>query len=33
SSDFLLEDHDYGLDTGDNIKFLKNIIQWLAFEI
>jgi len=32
SSDFLLEDSDYGLDAGDNLKFLENIIKWLTFE-
>ena len=33
SSDFLLEDNDYGIDAGDNLKFLDQIIKWLAFEI
>ncbi|MBY8983305.1 MAG: hypothetical protein KGD57_10170 [Candidatus Lokiarchaeota archaeon] len=33
SSDFLLEDNDFGLDAGDNLKFFQNIIQWLCFEI
>ncbi|MHA1724444.1 MAG: hypothetical protein ACTSYC_11285 [Promethearchaeota archaeon] len=33
SSEFLLEDSDYGIDSGDNLRFLKNIIQWLTFEI
>ncbi|MEJ2252260.1 MAG: hypothetical protein P8Y97_21680, partial [Candidatus Lokiarchaeota archaeon] len=33
SSDFLLEDEDFGLDAGDNLKFLKNILGWLTFEI
>ncbi len=32
SSDFLLEDSDFGLDAGDNIKFLENILKWLSFE-
>jgi len=32
SSDFLLEDSDFGLDAGDNIKFLENILKWLCFE-
>jgi hypothetical protein len=32
SSDFLLEDEDFGLDAGDNLKFLKNILKWLTFE-
>ena len=32
SSDWLLED-DFGLDAGDNLKFLSNIIEWLSFEI
>lgn len=32
SSDWLLED-DFGLDAGDNLKFLYNIIEWLSFEI
>ena len=33
SSDFLLEDSDYGIDAGDNLKFLDQVIKWLAFEI
>ncbi len=33
SSDFLLEDNDFGLDAGDNLKFFQNIIKWLCFEI
>ena len=33
SSDWLIEDNDYGLDAGDNLKFLENIIKWLSFEI
>lgn len=33
SSDFLLEDSDYGIDAGDNLKFLNNVIKWLTFEI
>ncbi|MFX0186947.1 MAG: hypothetical protein ACFE8A_04330 [Candidatus Hodarchaeota archaeon] len=33
SSDWLIEDSDYGLDAGDNLKFLENIIKWLSFEI
>ncbi|MFW9781839.1 MAG: hypothetical protein ACFFFB_06105 [Candidatus Heimdallarchaeota archaeon] len=33
SSDWLTEDSDFGLDAGDNIKFLSNIIEWLSFEI
>jgi hypothetical protein len=32
SSDFLMEDTEYGVDGGDNLKFLENIIKWLAFE-
>ena len=32
SSDFLLEDSDFGLDAGDNLKFLENILKWLSFE-
>ncbi|MFW9949211.1 MAG: hypothetical protein ACFFKA_03675 [Candidatus Thorarchaeota archaeon] len=32
SSDWLIED-DFGLDAGDNLKFLENIIKWLSFEI
>lgn len=32
SSDWLLED-DFGLDAGDNLKFLSNIMEWLSFEI
>jgi hypothetical protein len=33
SSDFLIEDSDYGLDAGDNLLFVENIIKWLTFEI
>ncbi len=33
SSDFLIEDNDFGLDAGDNLKFLENILQWLTFEL
>jgi len=33
SSDFLLDDSDFGLDAGDNQRFLQNIINWLTFEI
>jgi uncharacterized membrane protein len=33
SSDFLLEDEDFGLDSGDNLLFFENIIKWLCFEI
>ncbi|MFX0175426.1 MAG: hypothetical protein ACFE85_04245 [Candidatus Hodarchaeota archaeon] len=32
SSDWLIEDSDYGLDAEDNLKFLTNILEWLAFE-
>jgi len=32
SSDWLIEDSDYGLDAEDNIKFLTNILEWLSFE-
>jgi len=32
SSEFLLEDSDFGIDGGDNLKFLQNIISWLTFE-
>ncbi len=32
SSEFLLEDSDYGIDSGDNLKFLKNVVRWLNFE-
>jgi uncharacterized membrane protein len=32
SSDWMIEDSDYGLDAGDNLKFLSNIIEWLSFE-
>ena len=32
SSDWMMEDSDFGIDAGDNIKFLTNIIEWLAFE-
>ncbi|MFX0076638.1 MAG: hypothetical protein ACFE96_14440 [Candidatus Hermodarchaeota archaeon] len=31
SSDWLIED-EFGLDAGDNITFLSNIIKWLSFE-
>jgi hypothetical protein len=33
SSEFLIEDSDFGLDAGDNLKFLENILKWLCFEI
>ena len=33
SSDILKEDNDFGLDAGDNLKFIENIIKWLTFEI
>ncbi|TXT61629.1 MAG: hypothetical protein BAJALOKI2v1_20082 [Promethearchaeota archaeon] len=33
SSDFLMESIDFGIDAGDNIKFLENIIKWLVYEI
>ena len=33
SSDFLMEDSDFGLDAGDNLLFLENVIKWLTFEI
>jgi uncharacterized membrane protein len=32
SSDFLIEDSDFGVDAGDNLKFLENILKWLSFE-
>ena len=32
SSDFMIEDSDFGLDAGDNLKFLENVIRWLSFE-
>jgi hypothetical protein len=32
SSEFMIEDSDFGLDAGDNLKFLENIIRWLSFE-
>jgi hypothetical protein len=32
SSDWMLEDSDFGLDAGDNLKFLSNIIEWLSFD-
>jgi hypothetical protein len=32
SSDWLTEDSDFGLDAGDNLNFLSNIIEWLSFE-
>jgi len=31
SSDWLIE-NDFGLDAGDNISFLTNIIKWLSFD-
>jgi len=31
SSDWLIEE-EFGLDAGDNIAFLSNIIKWLSFE-
>ena len=33
SSDWLTEDGDFGLDAGDNLKFLTNILEWLSFEV
>ncbi len=33
STEFLLEDSDFGIDAGDNQKLFKNILQWLTFEI
>ncbi|MBN1801289.1 MAG: hypothetical protein JW891_07270 [Candidatus Lokiarchaeota archaeon] len=33
SSDLLLEDNDFGLDAGDNLMFIENILKWLTFEI
>jgi uncharacterized membrane protein len=33
SSEWLLEDNEYGIDAGDNLKLLKNVINWLNFEI
>jgi len=33
SSDWMKEDNDFGLDAGDNLKFLYNITKWLSFEI
>ena len=33
SSDWMVEGNDYGLDAADNLKFLKNIIEWLSFEL
>ncbi|MFO7794589.1 MAG: hypothetical protein ACQERB_12330 [Promethearchaeati archaeon] len=33
SSEFMLEDNDFGLDAGDNLKFFTNVIRWLCFEI
>jgi hypothetical protein len=32
SSDILLEDNDFGLDAGDNLRFIENIVKWLTFE-
>jgi len=33
SSDWMIEDNDFGIDAGDNLKFLDNVIKWLSFEI
>ncbi|MFX1479530.1 MAG: hypothetical protein ACFFCI_15515 [Promethearchaeota archaeon] len=33
SSDWLIEENDFGIDAGDNLKFLSNIIEWLSFEV
>ena len=33
SSAWLFEDSDYGLDHADNLNFLRNILDWLVFEI
>ena len=30
SADWMMEDSDFGIDAGDNLKFLSNIIEWLA---
>lgn len=32
SSDWLLE-NDFGLDAGDNLRFLENCIRWLSFDL
>ena len=32
SSDWLIE-NEFGLDAGDNISFVSNIIKWLSFDI
>ena len=32
SSDWLIES-EFGLDAGDNISFLSNIIKWLSFDL
>ena len=32
STEFMIEDSDYGIDAGDNLQFLQNIIEWLSFE-
>ncbi len=32
SSDFLMEDTEYGIDGADNLRFTENIIKWLSFE-
>ncbi len=32
STDFLREDSDFGIDAGDNLKFLQNALEWLTFE-
>ncbi len=33
SSEWMIEDSDFGIDAGDNLKFLENVIKWLSFEI
>lgn len=33
SSDIFIEDSEYGIDAGDNLRFIQRVIKWLAFEI
>ena len=33
SSDIFIEDSDYGIDAGENMKFIQRVIKWLAFEL
>lgn len=33
SSEFLLDDYEFGVECADNLLFLSNILQWLTFEL